>query len=76
MLSWSLLVVSNGTIVKSSYWNETPHKYAYQKSTSEKACPALHEELASSADGPYDDLYRYPAVGSKLLACFNEENIS
>ena len=51
-----------------TYWNEASHEEAYEEAASEKACPALHEELASSTYGPYDDLYGYPAIGSQLLA--------
>jgi hypothetical protein len=71
MLSWSLLVrctAQSPAWGLENYWNKPAHEQPNEEAAREEACPALHEELASSAYGPYDDLYGYPTVGSQLLA--------
>jgi hypothetical protein len=50
-----------------AYGYESTHEETNEEATGKKSCPALHEELTPSTDGPYDNLNRYPSIWTKLL---------
>jgi hypothetical protein len=50
-----------------AYGYESTHEETNEEATGKESCPALHEELTPSTNGPYDDLNRYPSIRAKLL---------